>query len=336
MKIDGINFDFQGATNVPITVPDCWVVGKNKLGKGHGEAKLYISKKEEMDSLFSDCISENIPCFVLKNDLFEYMNSIESYYKNPKYLRGDCATKQSLNELWLERMNLIKQFPNDFIYFEVQKQNQITGPRGYINSKDKNNAYHLIRKIALGDISYISIMRLTNPKGETVFYWKLFADFHEMEKRVLFIENYGKKEIAQKNASISQQSVANVQSFPKGRPGQSKYRDDMLEECSMCFITQITEESLLIASHIKPFAVCTEKERYDANNGFILSPLYDKLFDKGFITFTDDKRVLISNWLYPRDKERIGIKDNQFFSLMPLNSTRCSYLEYHRKYVFKG
>ena len=50
----------------------------------------------------------------------------------------------------------------------------------------------------------------------------------------------------------------------------------------------INEESLLIASHIKPWAVSDSKERIDPNNGFILSPLYDKLFDRGYITFSDD------------------------------------------------
>ena len=75
----------------------------------------------------------------------------------------------------------------------------------------------------------------------------------------------------------------------------------------------INEESLLIASHIKPWAVSDSEERIDPNNGFILSPLYDKLFDRGYITFTDDKRVTISNWLSRQVKERIGIKENQLF-----------------------
>jgi predicted restriction endonuclease len=98
----------------------------------------------------------------------------------------------------------------------------------------------------------------------------------------------------------------------------------------------INEESLLIASHIKPWAVSDSKERIDPNNGFILSPLYDKLFDRGYITFTDDKRVTISNWLSRQVKERIGIKDNQLFQFLPVNDARAHYLEYHRTTVFKG
>lgn len=121
-----------------------------------------------------------------------------------------------------------------------------------------------------------------------------------------------------------------------GREGQDEYRKKLLEECPFCPITMINEESLLIASHIKPWAVSDSKERIDPNNGFILSPLYDKLFDRGYITFSDDKRVSISNWLSRQVKERIGIKDNQFFQFLPINKERTKYLEYHRATVFKG
>lgn len=80
----------------------------------------------------------------------------------------------------------------------------------------------------------------------------------------------------------------------------------MLTECSFCFITQICEETLLFASHIKPYAACLDDhEKRDPNNGFILSPLYDRLFDRGFITFTDERRVKISKWLDDRNKARI-------------------------------
>ena len=98
----------------------------------------------------------------------------------------------------------------------------------------------------------------------------------------------------------------------------------------------INEESLLIASHIKPWAVSDLKERIDPNNGFILSPLYDKLFDRGYITFSDDKRVSISNWLSRQVIGRIGIKENQMFQFLPINDARAKYLEYHRNMVFKG
>jgi len=71
-------------------------------------------------------------------------------------------------------------------------------------------------------------------------------------------------------------------------------------------------------------------------NSFIFSPLYDKLFDRGYTTFSCDKRVFVSNWLSRQVKERIGIKENQLILFFLITGQREKYLEYHREYVFKG
>ncbi|MBQ9678517.1 MAG: HNH endonuclease [Prevotella sp.] len=175
--------------------------------------------------------------------------------------------------------------------------------------------------------------------GQPMFYLKLFADFEEIEKRKAFIENYGsiKQEEEETFFGVREETLDEKKPTAKyGREGQDEYRRKLLEECPFCPITMINEESLLIASHIKPWAVSDSKERIDPNNGFILSPLYDKLFDRGYITFSEDKRVSISNWLSRQVKDRIGIKENQIFQFLPMNNDRAKYLEYHRDTVFKG
>ena len=42
MIIKGEKFTFVDTFETPITVADSWVVPKNKLGGGNGEAKLYV------------------------------------------------------------------------------------------------------------------------------------------------------------------------------------------------------------------------------------------------------------------------------------------------------
>jgi len=90
-----------------------------------------------------------------------------------------------------------------------------------------------------------------------------------------------------------------------------------------------------VASHMKPWLVSNKTERIDPKNGFILSPLYDKLFDQGWMTFTDDRRVKISQWLR-EDRKRIGVKDGDFIQMLPMDDERKAYMEYHRNMVFKG
>lgn len=76
----------------------------------------------------------------------------------------------------------------------------------------------------------------------------------------------------------------------KIRKGQDVFRDKLLKKLKRCPVTEIDDERLLIASHIKPWALSNDSERLDANNGFLLSPTYDKLFGGGLITFSIDRK----------------------------------------------
>ena len=64
--------------------------------------------------------------------------------------------------------------------------------------------------------------------------------------------------------------------------------------------------------------------------------MFDKLFDRGFITFTDDRHIMLSHWITPKNYERIGISDGTFYQRLPLDEYRKTYLQYHRQCVFKG
>ena len=123
----------------------------------------------------------------------------------------------------------------------------------------------------------------------------------------------------------------------KIRVGQSGFRNDLLKSLKKCPITHIDEKKLLIASHIKPWIHSDNKERLDPNNGFLLSPLYDKLFDKGIglITFTPEKKILISKRLSNENRARLSINNGDYISDLPIDG-REDFLEYHRKYIFQG
>ncbi len=75
-----------------------------------------------------------------------------------------------------------------------------------------------------------------------------------------------------------------------------------------CRVTGIDNPALLIASHIKPWRVCpTAEERLDGQNGLMLTPDVDVLFDRGFISFQDDGEVLVSERVETRDLRRLGL-----------------------------
>ncbi|MBR5085501.1 MAG: HNH endonuclease [Muribaculaceae bacterium] len=330
MIIDGQKFKVTEAFDTTQTVPDSFVLRNNKIGTGNGEAKFYISSKERMREFYGK-EGFNVRCFILRSDLLAYMQTMKQEYLNPSQnYRG----KEQMASLWQERVNRINSLPN-VIEFNIQDQDQIAGPRGYVNSND--DAYRLIRELSLPNLTYISALRLSDTNGDTFFYWKLFADFDAIEDlHTALVYNYGKKATIQKASVTAVKTKKRDEQLRYARIGQGLYRDKLLQECPFCPITMINDERLLIASHIKPWAVSTDKERLDPKNGFILSPLYDRLFDRGFITFTDDRRMHISNWLSPQNIRRCGLTDNSFIQLLPLDEKRCEYLAYHRESVFKG
>lgn len=329
MKIDGQNFTFVDTLNSSITVPDCFVMRGSKIGGGNGEAKLYVAPKTVMYPFFGN-EGFQAKCFLLKSDLISYMNALHSEYLHPSQ---PYRSADEMPQLWQKRMDKISKLP-EVIEFTVYSQDQIVGERGYVNSKDEG--YQLIREISLPLVSYISVMELHDPSGSTVYYWKLFADFEAIsDKREAPVFTYGKKgeKIVPQPALKESSRQSEIR---RARQGQGLYRDKLLAECPFCPITMINDERLLIASHIKPWAVANDKEKLDHKNGFMLSPLYDKLFDRGFMTFTEDRRIMLSNWISPANKKRLGVVESQFVQLLPLDNERQAYMAFHRSFVFKG
>ena len=120
----------------------------------------------------------------------------------------------------------------------------------------------------------------------------------------------------------------------KSRIGQGLFRKELIKKYnSSCVITGINEKKLLIASHIKPWAVCTNAERLSVENGLLLSPTFDKLFDCGLISFADSGRILISSQLSTEVVSKLHILTTDTFNLKASQELKQN-LEYHRDVIF--
>lgn len=123
------------------------------------------------------------------------------------------------------------------------------------------------------------------------------------------------------------------------RLGQSKFRKGVLKNFgNKCALTEISELSLITASHIVPWS--HKKDfRGDISNGICLYIEYDAFFDKGFISFTDNLETIIAS-----DTSKFSNKLKENLQLIggkqlrqPLNKPiNKEYLKYHRTNIFKG
>ena len=120
----------------------------------------------------------------------------------------------------------------------------------------------------------------------------------------------------------------------KARVGQGLFRELLIQKYNKCIITGITDERLLIASHIKPWRSSNNAERLSSENGLLLSPLYDKLFDIGLISFDKNMRIIVSNDLKKDDIGKLHIDGNINYIKFPSIELQSN-MEYHRDVIFK-
>ncbi len=305
-----------------ITLADSFL--KNKIGTGHGEAKLYVGNENEKTLNFFNN-NNLIKCFFLKKDFKEFLNDAKDEYFNPQQ---NYNKKSQMKEVFLKLENQLSSFSDDIFYFDLSRVN-VAPPRVYMNSSSKY--YSFMREVGLPNISYLSVLKLEDEEKQVYFYFKIFIDYKpDIVGYVSAEEQNQTFEILDSNKNARQKDT-----IIKARIGQGEYRNKLLNECQYCPITLVNDERLLIASHIKPWAKSNDKEKVDPKNGFIFTPTYDKLFDKGFISFSNDKRMLVSPWLSPMNQKRLGIYNGRKVEQLPLDEKREQYLSYHREYIFK-
>ena len=177
-------------------------------------------------------------------------------------------------------------------------------------------------------------------------YWNEFINDRE---KLLF---ESERILAQREGTtIEKKFEQEIRDIPQGIVGETKVREvktrvnqNIFRQIVLanydgkCALTGIDLSELLVASHIIPWSE-NEKERLNPENGICLSSLYDKAFDKGLISFTNNQQVLFSFRL----KENVG-KDYYIRYFEPIRDAvlvtprkyhiNPQFLEWHRDCIF--
>ncbi len=118
----------------------------------------------------------------------------------------------------------------------------------------------------------------------------------------------------------------------KTRINQDYFRTILLKKNDGCCLCKVKKAELLIASHIKPWSKSEPEQKLDPENGLLLCPDHDALFDKGYITFDDNGQIIISASLSDNDKDAMRLYN---IPKICLSEKKREYMEYHRKHIFK-
>lgn len=138
------------------------------------------------------------------------------------------------------------------------------------------------------------------------------------------------KKIEEEIASLNVDG-ASKKAIINARVNQGIFRNLLLKRYSRCCLCGVENQALLIASHIKPWAKSEPEEKLDVDNGFLMCPNHDKLFDKGYITFDNDGKIIISERL---KNDRMFLNVDSGMHIEKLTKGNKEYLKFHREVIF--
>jgi predicted restriction endonuclease len=352
IQIDGVEYYIVDSIQ-NLRAEDSFIHRNNKLSifKGNGESRKYVGSytgkngdrlkdffeyqnwgdtKGEDGKRVYPTISKN--CFFSQSNFLKYL-----YDARIEYQAQEQIYHRDISSFFNKNLNIVQELSENIISFSIYDvsdfQDNKRGNRAYIRSSEK--VWNIWRKLILPKISYLSILKIIPVDNkisiEPKFYFRILLDyqFRSIVHPKLIINTT--EIIKNRKEKVKRKTVS--------REGASKYRKKVLEYMPQCPFTKISDERLLIASHIKPYQVCINEDRVDQAtdylNGLSLSPTYDKLFDQGYITFMDNGRLICGTQLSSYTWEKLNINPNAKNIMRIYPKDRVEYLDYHRKNVFQ-
>ena len=121
----------------------------------------------------------------------------------------------------------------------------------------------------------------------------------------------------------------------QARRGQGIFRDNVRSVERACRITKVERMEHLVASHVQPWRDSSNDQRLDGENGLLLTPTVDHLFDKGFISFEDSGQLIVSPVADPKSLKRMGVDSVGRVNVGAFSQGQRRYLEFHRENVLR-
>ncbi len=144
----------------------------------------------------------------------------------------------------------------------------------------------------------------------------------------------GESDQAEIDAAFDDVGATTTRRETEVRTKQRLFRERLIGVEKGCRLTGIEDLRFLRASHIKPWADSTHSERVDGENGLLLAPNADLLFDRGWISFSSSCRLLVSSQLPIEVHDRLGLDLNNRVPRGVFSKRQLDFLEFHRETIF--
>jgi putative restriction endonuclease len=119
----------------------------------------------------------------------------------------------------------------------------------------------------------------------------------------------------------------------RARRGQGLFKQRVMEIKRRCRITAVENPIHLVASHCKPWRDSSNDERLNGENGLLLTPSIDHLFDRGFIGFEDSGNLIVSPVAHKPSLQRMGVETQGVVNVGGFTEGQRRFLDFHRNAV---
>ncbi|WP_142807120.1 HNH endonuclease [Stenotrophomonas maltophilia] len=140
---------------------------------------------------------------------------------------------------------------------------------------------------------------------------------------------------AEIDAAIDDVGATSTRRETEVRTKQRLFRERLIGVEKGCRLTGIEDLRFLRASHIKPWADSTHSERIDGENGLLLAPHADLLFDRGWISFSKEANLIVAQDLPLNVQNSLKLDLRQGRGYGPFSRRQLEYLEFHRDNIFR-
>lgn len=185
---------------------------------------------------------------------------------------------------------------NDYVNFIRWYRTGEIGISDWPNCCEAANDFRIAREflLFLANYGYVNLVEGRTREDEQYYFNSLIeAEIAEiLSTPITDASLQGVLEQIRTTDIVSEVERKRIQGYRNSRPNQARFRNDVLNACQRCVITNVTMPEVLEAAHIKPFKY---KGEDTVANGFAMRTDIHILFDSGHLRISEDGIVELSN-----------------------------------------